>query len=386
MSEEWNLKPSQFANTTVNPLRVLWERNQPKANPLKSSIILQSGDPTAFGNFPPYQEVVEALSEALQSDTFSYEPCNGIEKSRAAVAEYCKHMGELTAKDVILTTGCSMALEMCIVTLAGPGENILIPRPSWNYMTLTRGPKVEARLYNLDPMDDWSVDLEHMESLIDSKTRAILVNNPGNPCGNVFSKEHILDIIAIAERHKLPIISDEIYEFLVLPGAKFHSFATLSKNVPILVCSGLTKRFSLPGIRCDWIIINDRGNKLADIRVGFANVAGRNFYPNTTVQKALPRILKCVPETYFQDTREKVEVSAFMIKVEIRNSGKFSFTASRKRGIRTSEDDPRTATYQTERFNVYNGGNQTREVSADSHLPRFFQNACLGTKRVRFPW
>lgn len=331
MSEEWNIISSKFGKTTVNPLRVLWERNQPKGNPLKSDIVLQSGDPTAFGNFPPHPEVVKALNEAILNDSFSYDTCNGIEKSRRAVAEYCKHMGELTAKDVILTTGCSMAIEMCIVTLANPGENILVPRPSWNYTTLTRGPGIEARLYNLDPLNDWNVDLSHMESLIDEKTKAIIVNSPGNPCGNVFSKEHALEIIAIAERHKLPIISDEIYEFLVLPGTKFHSFATLSENVPVLVCSGLTKRFSIPGIRCDWIVINDRGNKLEDVRLGLANVAGRNFYPNSTAQKALPRILKCVPESYFEDTREKVGVR--FIKVEIRKYENIYFSASRKHRI-----------------------------------------------------
>lgn len=314
MSDEWNLKSSSFSKSTINPLRILWERNQPKANPLKKSIILQSGDPTSFGNFPVYPEAVEALSEALKSDKFSYDTCNGIETARKAVADHCKHMGELTANDVILTTGCSMAIEMCIMTLANPGENILIPRPSWNYTTWTGGPSIEARLYNLDPFNDWNVNLQHMESLIDKNTKAIIVNCPGNPCGNVFSKEHTLEIIAIAERHKLPIISDEIYEFLVFPGEEFHSFATLSKNVPVLVCSGLTKRFSMPGVRCDWIVINDRGNKLSDVRVGLANVSGRNFYPNSTVQKALPRILRCVPESYFEETRQRVGVSLIMLK------------------------------------------------------------------------
>jgi tyrosine aminotransferase len=139
-----------------------------------------------------------------------------------------------------------------------------------------------------------------MEGLIDDKTRAIVINNPGNPCGNVFSKEHLLDILKIAEKFKLPIIFDEVYEFFTFPGVEFHSLASLSKNVPILTCSGLTKRFLMPGIRMGWILINDRGNKLRDVRLGLANIAGRNFGPNSTVQLALPKILKCVPQSYFQ--------------------------------------------------------------------------------------
>lgn len=74
---------------------------------------------------------------------------------------------------------------------------------------------IGTKLYNLDPTKKkWNVDLQ---------TRAILVNNPGNPCGNVFDREHLLDIIDIAERHKLPIVADEIYEFVTFPGVEFHS-------------------------------------------------------------------------------------------------------------------------------------------------------------------
>jgi tyrosine aminotransferase len=148
-----------------------------------------------------------------------------------------------------------------------------------------------------------------MESLIDEKTRAILINNPGNPCGNVFSREHILEILKIAERHKLPIISDEVYEFFTFPGVKFHSVASLSKNVPILTCSGLTKRFLMPGIRMGWIIINDRHDALKDVRLGLANIAGRNFGPNSTVQLALPKMLKCVPQSFFENNCSRVYVS-----------------------------------------------------------------------------
>jgi tyrosine aminotransferase len=147
-----------------------------------------------------------------------------------------------------------------------------------------------------------------MESLINDKTRAILINNPGNPCGNVFSYEHILEILKIAEKHKLPIIADEVYEFFTFPGVEFHSVASLSKNVPVLTCSGLTKRFLMPGIRMGWIIISDRGEKLKDIRLGLANVAGRNFGPNSTVQLALPKMLKCVPQIFFDEAANQVAV------------------------------------------------------------------------------
>lgn len=130
---DWNLKPSKFGPVTVNPLRKLWERNQPIPNPLKSSILLQIGDPTVFGNFPPHPECSRALSDAILRDKFSYDESAGIMEARQAVAKYSNQMGNIGPADVFLTSGCSMALETSFITLANPGENILIPRPSWNY-------------------------------------------------------------------------------------------------------------------------------------------------------------------------------------------------------------------------------------------------------------
>jgi tyrosine aminotransferase len=198
---------------------------------------------------------------------------------------------------------------MTILTLVSPGENLLIPRPSYNYRTWTDGLHIETRAYNLDPLKDWEIDLEHMESLINDKTRAILINNPGNPCGNVFSYEHILEILKIAEKHKLPIIADEVYEFFTFPGVEFHSVASLSKNVPVLTCSGLSKRFLMPGIRMGWIIIHDRHDALKNVRKGLLNVTGRILGPNSTVQHALPEILSRTPQTFFDENILKIGVS-----------------------------------------------------------------------------
>lgn len=177
------------------------------------------------------------------------------------------------------------------------------------FRTWISGSGIEAQFYNLDPNCEWSIDLDQMESLINEKTRAILVNSPGNPCGNVFSTEHIIDILKVAERHKLPIISDEIYEFSAFPGVNFHSFSSLSENVPVLTCSGLTKRFLVPGIRMGWIIINDRGNQLEEFRLGIANIAGRNFGPNSTVQLALPDILANTPKWFLDEAVNRVAVN-----------------------------------------------------------------------------
>lgn len=211
---------------------------------------------------------------------------------------------------MILTSGGSSSLELCFYVLANPGDNILIPTPSFNYLTWLHGIGINSKPYKLDASKNFEIDLEDLEAQIDENTKAILVNNVGNPCGNVFSKKHMLDIIAVAERNGLILISDDIYEHFVFPGVDYHSFASLSKNVPILSCSGLTKRFIMPGIRMGWLVIHDRGDALGNIRKGLSQLLGRNFGPNRTLQLALPDIFKNVPQSFFDETVKKVQLHA----------------------------------------------------------------------------
>lgn len=99
------------------------------------------------------------------------------------------------------------------------------------------------RYYNLIPENNWEADLDHLESQIDEKTAAIVLNNPSNPCGSSFSEDHLRNILEIAYRYRIPVIADEIYENLVFPGEKFISTASLNSGVPILICGGIAKRF-----------------------------------------------------------------------------------------------------------------------------------------------
>jgi tyrosine aminotransferase len=304
----WNLQMSDFAKATVNPHRQMAENSKVSPNPNKKVITLQMGDPTIFGNFKRPIEAVNAIRTSLEKDKFSYYHTMGMKEARQAVADYVNISGvNVSSEDVILTSGGSSSLEICFMALANPGENILIPSPCFNYKTWLNGPKIEARSYKLDPLNDWEIDLKHLESKIDQKTRAILINNVGNPCGNVFSKKHIYDIIAVAERWGVPIISDDIYENFVFPNVDYFSVAALSKNVPVLSCSGLTKRFIMPGVRCGWIIINDRYDAFKEMKQGLIRISGRNFGPNSTVQLALPEILSKVPQSFFDETTAKVD-------------------------------------------------------------------------------
>lgn len=154
------------------------------------------------------------------------------------------------------------------------------------------------------------MDLVDLENKIDEKTSAIVIINPSNPCGSVYSKNHLKEILAVAERNFLPIIADEIYEHLVFPGHKFYPLASLSQNVPVLSCSGITKRFLVPGWRMGWIIVHDRHNAFsASIKGGLINLSQRIIGSNTLVQGALPTILSSTPQSFFDDVINLIHVS-----------------------------------------------------------------------------
>lgn len=233
------------------------------------SLLVPTGDPTTFGNLKAANETIDAIRAAIDGGRYNgYAHSTGIVEAREAVCKYVEpHQGKVNANDVILCSGCSSSLDMCISVLADAGKNILIPRPGFSiYRTLALGHGIETRSYNLLPDRQWEIDLKQMESLIDENTAALILINPSNPCGSVFRREHLLDIIAIAEKYCVPIIADEIYEHFVFPGIEYHSVSSLSQNVPVLTCGGLTKRFLVPGWRLGWIVIHDRNNVFDGIR------------------------------------------------------------------------------------------------------------------------
>lgn len=126
------IKISDYARLSVSQLRKLKFEQTVTSNPLKSEITLQLGDPSVFGNFPPARELIEAFKKSVELDTFLYNPGPGRKDAREAVAEYSKHRGsKITADDIILTSGCNHALEMTMLTLVSPGENLLVPRPCY---------------------------------------------------------------------------------------------------------------------------------------------------------------------------------------------------------------------------------------------------------------
>ncbi|XP_028162625.1 tyrosine aminotransferase-like [Ostrinia nubilalis] len=319
----WEVRASALARNTHNLIRSIVENLQVEPNPEKQLIALSVGDPTTFGNLNPPEQVIQAVRESIEWHTSrGYGSMVGHPEARQAVAEYSAHQGPVAAEDVILCSGCSHAIELAITVLADSGQNVLVPRPGFMiYKTVAEGLGIEIKYYNLLPNQQWKVDLEDLENQIDDDTAAIVVINPSNPCGSVYNKEHLTEIIDIASRNCVPLIADEIYEHFVFSGHEFTAISALSKDVPVLTCGGLTKRFLVPGWRMGWLIVHDRQNILGkEIRKGISNLASKILGPNTLIQRALPTILKTTPQSFFDEVVLFIENQAKLAYEELRRA------------------------------------------------------------------
>ncbi|XP_055327186.1 tyrosine aminotransferase-like [Paramacrobiotus metropolitanus] len=374
----WNVKSSYMAKNTLNPIRQIVDGLKLTPNPEKPMIALSIGDPTTYGNFSPPVEAVEAVVKAAREQKFDgYAPSTGILSAREAVAKYtARPESPLTAKDVILTSGASHALELCISVLCDRGSNLLLPCPGFSiYKTIACSLGVKCRSYRLLPEADWEIDLHHLASLIDADTAAIVVNNPSNPCGSVYSKEHLQDILEVAHYYRVPVIADEIYDDLVFPGHVFYPLASLTDSVPVLACGGLTKKFICPGWRMGWITIHDRHDIFeTEVRSGLTSLSQRILGPNALVQGAVPSILENVPQTYFQSIINTLETNAI-----IAFDGMNAIPG-------LSPIMPAGAMYMMTKINIENFPNFTDELAFTSQLVSEESVFCLPGQCFDFPY
>ncbi|OMH82842.1 Tyrosine aminotransferase [Zancudomyces culisetae] len=298
-----------FDLVTSKPQGLLGEKSS------KKLIDLSLGDPTLYGNFDLSPKVTEAVNQALESKKCNgYLPAAGKMEARKAVADrysggYCK----LDYTDVFLTSGGCGAIDLAISVLANRGDNVLIPRPGFTmYKTAAMVRGVEHKMYNLLADRKWEVDLEQLESLIDSRTRAVLINNPSNPCGSNFSKEHLLDILALCEKYHIPVITDEIYHGMVFTGEVFYPLSTISESVPVLTVGGLAKQYLVPGWRVGWVTLHDPLKVFSPIKKGLSSLSDMLITVTSFIQKAIPAILdpSNVTEEFHADVRSRLEQHA----------------------------------------------------------------------------
>lgn len=312
VGDGWRVAASDRSLRTINPIRNLVQNIRVMPNPSKQAIKLSVGDPTVYGNLAVSASIVDSLCRELKSGRSNgYSLSMGDAKARAAIAKrYSTPSSRLSPDDVFIASGASGALELAIGAMVNEGDNILLPSPGFPlFRTLAEGFGIECRFYELDPDQDWQVKLEDLTRVADKRTRAIVVNNPSNPCGSVFSREHMGDIMAVAAALRLPVIADEVYADMVFAG-EFMSFGTVSTEVPTLVVGGISKQFVVPGWRVGWVLVHDRANvfEKAGVRRGLRQLTTRMICANTPVQSVIPIMLQ--DHDGFQSTMEELQANA----------------------------------------------------------------------------
>jgi tyrosine aminotransferase len=267
---------------------------------------LQLGDPTVGGNLPPCPQAIQEIIKMVEKSPHAagYVNACGTNPAREAIATYHSYpQHAIEADNVIVANGCSGALELALTALLDPGTIILVPQPGFPlYQVIAESHGASVLHYRLDPDRQWEVDIDHLEQLLMQNQgphkliRGIIVNNPSNPTGGVFSKSHLAQIVDFCQRHKLPIVADEVYGNLVFGNNTFHPVAQvaaeLGRKVPVITASGLAKQFLLPGWRIGWIVFNHNiYMSLAEVEAGARRLAQVILGASHLAQSAIPALL-----------------------------------------------------------------------------------------------
>ncbi|KAF8656894.1 hypothetical protein HU200_060456 [Digitaria exilis] len=277
---------------------------------------LGHGDPSPFACFRAAAAAEGAVAAAATSGKYNSYPtaaglteaCSLLVKTFSAVASYLSRYlpYELSTGDIVLTSGCNHAIEVMIA-------NVLLPRPGYPlYEARAALSGLEFRHYDLLPEKGWEVDIEGVEALADDNTVAIVIVNPNNPFGSVYSYEHLTKIAETARKLGIMVISDEIYEHCAFGSKPFVPMGVFGEIAPVLTLGGISKRWMVPGWRLGWIAMTDPKGVFRKTKIFEAIIIYRGISvdPATIVQGAIPQIIASTDDTFFRNAMNMMREAA----------------------------------------------------------------------------
>lgn len=249
---------------------------------------LNTGNPATFGFDAPdviMRDMISALPTAQ-----GYSTSKGIIPARRAiVTRYeLEDFPAFDIDDVFLGNGVSELITMTTQALLNDGDEVLIPAPDyplWSAATSLAGGVPVHYLGNED--DDWNPDIEDLKSKITPKTKALVIINPNNPTGAVYSREVLQQLVDIAREHQLLLLSDEIYDRILYDDAKHISTASLAPDLVCITFNGLSKAYRVAGYRAGWMVITGPKRNAAGLIEGLEMLAGTRLCPNVPAQHAI---------------------------------------------------------------------------------------------------
>jgi alanine-synthesizing transaminase len=253
-------------------------------------IDLTASNPTRVGLAYP-DDLLAPLGEAA---ALTYEPDPlGLPSTRAAIVdEYARRGLAVPAEAIVVTASTSEAYSWLFKLLCDPGDNVLIPQPGYplfEHLSLLEG--VEARPYRLEFNGTWRVDLEHLRSALDARTKAIVVVSPGNPTGAVLHADDLRALDELCAARHLMLIGDEVFADYPLDPHP-HGVSVLHAPAAV-VCSlgGLSKSIGLPQVKLGWIAMAGHANQVAPLRETLELIADTFLSVSTPAQMAAPQLL-----------------------------------------------------------------------------------------------
>ena len=253
---------------------------------------LNIGNPAPFGFEAPESILVDMIHNLPESQ--GYSDSRGIFSARTAVANFYQGEGlrDVAVDDVFIGNGVSEMISMTLQALVDNGDEILVPAPDYPLwtaaVTLSGGKAVH---YLCDEDNDWNPDLEDIESRITERTKAIVLINPNNPTGAVYSEATVKGFVELATRHDLVLMADEIYEKILYDGVRHVHAATYARDILCLTYSGLSKAYRVAGFRSGWVVVTGARDRAENFLEGMTLLANMRMCANVPAQHAIQTAL-----------------------------------------------------------------------------------------------
>ena len=266
---------------------VLDEAQRMRANGEKI-LRLNTGNPAEFGFLAPDEVINDLIHHAVDSE--GYSDSKGIFSARKAIMQYCQLKGfpNLDINDIFTGNGVSELIVMAMQGLLDTGDEVLIPMPDYPLWTasvsLAGGTAVH---YLCDEQAGWFPDIDDIRSKITSNTKAIVLINPNNPTGALYSKDLLLEIVQVARENNLIIFSDEIYDRLVMDGAVHVPIASLAPDLFVVTMNGLSKSHRIAGFRVGWMVLSGEKSHVKGYIEGLNMLASMRLCSNVLAQSVV---------------------------------------------------------------------------------------------------
>lgn len=253
---------------------------------------LNIGNPAPFGFTAP-DEVIRDMMYNLR-ECEGYSDSKGMFSARKAIMQYCQVKGVkgVDISDIYLGNGVSELITMSMQGLLDNGDEILVPSPDYPLwtasVTLAGGNAVH---YMCDEQNEWNPDIEDIKKKITPKTKGIVIINPNNPTGALYSDEILKEIVEIARQNDLVLFADEIYDRLVMDGLTHTALASLAPDVPCISFNGLSKSHRVAGFRVGWMVISGDKRKIKGYIEGLNLLSSMRLCSNVPAQSIVQTAL-----------------------------------------------------------------------------------------------